>query len=225
MLAKQEPKNQLTMRTALLLAATCTLISVQAQLFDLGPADPEGFELNGLNERPTQVLSGAQGGEDNTQGGISYDPVTEVLDVNIIWGAHTDNMRGGEMGTPLSSAFTVAHIHGPAGTEGSATPLYDLTTGFSPGDSEGGRTGFIGIPVQLVDDPMGSGFTVEDQIEQLFGGQWYINVHSVDFGGGEIRGQLIAVPEPEHYAAFAGLALLGFAGFRRYKNGKVAATA
>ena len=51
-------------------------------------------------------------------------------------------------------------------------------------------------------------------------GRWYINVHSAGtYAGCEIRGQLLyVIPEPEHYAAFAGLSLLAFAGYRRFKR-------
>jgi hypothetical protein len=50
------------------------------------------------------------------------------------------------------------------------------------------------------------------------GGLWYINVHSSTFGGGEIRGQLIPVPEPQTYALVAGLSLGAFAAFRRMRQ-------
>jgi hypothetical protein len=42
----------------------------------------------------------------------------------------------------------------------------------------------------------------------LLGGETYINIHTVNFPGGEIRGFLAAVPEPSTWA----LMLLGFAG-------------
>jgi len=47
------------------------------------------------------------------------------------------------------------------------------------------------------------GFSLAQQISQLEGGLWYINIHSANFGGGEIRGQILPVPEPST------LALLG----------------
>jgi hypothetical protein len=34
------------------------------------------------------------------------------------------------------------------------------------------------------------------QLSQLDNGLWYVNIHSQAFGGGEIRGQILAVPEP-----------------------------
>jgi hypothetical protein len=42
----------------------------------------------------------------------------------------------------------------------------------------------------------------------LVAGETYLNIHTVNFGGGEIRGFLSAVPEPSTWA----MMLLGFAG-------------
>jgi hypothetical protein len=49
------------------------------------------------------------------------------------------------------------------------------------------------------------GQTLASQLNNLFAGGLYLNVHTSDFRGGEIRGQILAVPEP------GSLALLGIA--------------
>jgi len=50
------------------------------------------------------------------------------------------------------------------------------------------------------------------QLANILGGTSYINFHTVQFGGGEVRGQILVVPvpEPETYALMlAGLACIG----------------
>jgi hypothetical protein len=50
----------------------------------------------------------------------------------------------------------------------------------------------------------------------LDGGRAYLNVHTSSFPGGEIRGLLVPVPEPETYAMMlGGLGLVGWAARRR----------
>ncbi|MEO8936088.1 MAG: CHRD domain-containing protein [Burkholderiaceae bacterium] len=46
-------------------------------------------------------------------------------------------------------------------------------------------------------------------------GQSYLNIHTVSNPGGEIRGQLLVVPEPETLALLAGAILFGALGGRR----------
>ena len=51
------------------------------------------------------------------------------------------------------------------------------------------------------------------------GGMTYFNIHTVNFGGGEIRGQLSAVPLPAALPLFpTGLGALGLLGWRRKRK-------
>jgi hypothetical protein len=53
-------------------------------------------------------------------------------------------------------------------------------------------------------------------IAGLFSGSTYFNIHTSNFPGGEIRGELIATPLPAALPLFAtGLAGLGLLGWRR----------
>lgn len=70
----------------------------------------------------------------------------------------------------LSSGETVAHVHGPAPPGVSAPPLVDLSAG------------------QVSDFPIALSAA---QVQDLKNGLVYINVHSVDFPTGEIRGQFV----------------------------------
>jgi hypothetical protein len=56
-------------------------------------------------------------------------------------------------------------------------------------------------------------------IAGLDAGRGYFNVHSTAFGGGEIRGFLVRVPEPGALALIGlGLVLVAFATRRRRKD-------
>jgi hypothetical protein len=62
------------------------------------------------------------------------------------------------------------------------------------------------------DAPEGNGTTLAAQIAALTSAQAYINFHTTQFGGGEIRGQI--VPEPGSAMLALG-SLLSLAGVRR----------
>ena len=78
----------------------------------------------------------------------------------------------------LTSQVTVAHFHlGAPGVSGSVQLAIPDTT--SPS---------VGTDI-LLD---------QSQEDNLLAGDWYVNIHTDNFGGGEIRGQVLvtAVPEP-----------------------------
>lgn len=219
------------MRTALTLFAACATISTQAAIweFDLGPAIGP-FGLNGANERPVPAATPATGAEikdHDSNNFINYNTATKALELHFGWGNDPALDYGGATGTDLTAALSGIHIHGPADVNNAAGVLYDLLSlaaaatdpgeGYYNPDGDG-RSGAIDLTVQLVEGT--GGFSVAQQEAQLLGNNWYINIHSVGpFSGGEIRGQLLyVIPEPEHYAALAGAALLGFAGYRRFKK-------
>jgi hypothetical protein len=76
----------------------------------------------------------------------------------------------------LSGAATVAHIHGPALAGQNAGVVFALTP-----------------PSPFVDvvGPLSAA-----QETDLFNGLYYINVHTAEFGPGEIRGQITSCPVP-----------------------------
>jgi hypothetical protein len=110
-----------------------------------------------------------------------------------------------------------AHIHaGPAVTPTSNGPV---VWGFfgspfndnSPNDAvvTPFATGVGGTFSGKWDAPEGNGTTFADQLANILAGRAYINFHTTQFTGGEIRGNIVAVPEPESYLLLlGGLALL-----------------
>jgi hypothetical protein len=62
----------------------------------------------------------------------------------------------------------------------------------------------------------GNSTTFAAQLPNILAGRAYINFHTTQFGGGEIRGNLVAVPEPATYALLlAGLAVVAGVARRR----------
>jgi plastocyanin len=79
----------------------------------------------------------------------------------------------------LTTNSTAAHIHGPATAQQSTGVMID----FAPFHTVGSTNGTISGSVVLT----------ATQKAHILAGRTYVNVHSVLFGGGEIRGQLMPV--------------------------------
>ena len=104
----------------------------------------------------------------------------------------------------LSSNALAAHFHGPG----------------LPNQNSG-----VQVPIDFTINPTsGSALISAVQATELLAGLWYINIHTAQFGGGEIRGQVIrgqvaSVPAP----ATISLLLLSMIGifFSRKKHSKL----
>lgn len=126
----------------------------------------------------------------------------------------------------VNDNLTNAHIH----------------VGALPGFNAPVRWGFFGSPQNNIDPSDGmftpfasgvggtfsgtwnategnGGTTFATNLPLILAGQAYINFHTVQFAGGEIRGQLTVVPEPATVLlTAAGIALLGLVQVRRRRN-------
>lgn len=85
-------------------------------------------------------------------------------------------------------------------------------------------TGVGGTFSSVWDLPEGNGGTnLTSNLPSILAGQSYLNFHTVQFGGGEVRGQILYVPEPSTLVLL-GTATLGLAGWVRYRRKEAAAT-
>jgi hypothetical protein len=111
----------------------------------------------------------------------------------------------------LTAPATAAHIHCCV-PPGATAPVVLPFTGF-PALTTGTYSNRFSIPAQLT-----GGISYQAFLTGLESGQAYVNIHNVNFPGGEIRGWLTAaaapVPEPATFGLGA-LALIGMAALRR----------
>ena len=138
------------------------------------------FPISGDQEVPP-VMTDAFG-----MGTITYDSGSQTFDIDVfIENLPLDDLLGvGPNSTPI-------HLHNaPAGSNGGIA--IDVGNFASFMEDSGG------IRLVGTDLPIGS---FEDE---LFNAGLYVNVHTVNVGSGEVRGQVIPAP--------ASAALLGFAG-------------
>jgi len=78
----------------------------------------------------------------------------------------------------------------------------------------------LGIPGPWSSPETGSGIPLNaTQEANLLAGNWYVNVHTTNFGSGEIRGQVNVAPVPEPSPYVLSIAsVAGLLAFRRRRH-------
>jgi CHRD domain len=144
--------------------------------FQLSPPGTDvAVGLSPSNEVPASATSSGSGGE--ISGGISFDTGTSVLHLAVGYGSSAGFHN-------LTGPATAMHIHGTAGAGTNASVLVSLVPyNFPASNPTNGGVIFGDIPWPTNDTAA------------LLAGLNYLNIHTTDYPGGEIRGQLIAVNE------------------------------
>lgn len=181
------------------LLAISSLVPAQAAVIAFQLEGKGGIGLLASNEN--QAVNGAFGSGGEVGAGITYDDVTNVLTINVAWGIANGF-------TNLTGNATAGHIHGPtpASGVGSFTQNIGVLFGLDSGptwNNSASAGGVFGRTITLT----------ETQEGQLLAGRYYINVHTTTNAPGEIRGNLVVVPETSTSVLAA--AALGLLTLRR----------
>jgi len=188
--------------TCISLLSLALVSSSQAATVEFDLLGKAGSGLLPGNENHVPTGDTGKGGEFGA--GISYDTTSNVLAINIRWGGEFIGFEN------LTGNATAGHIHGPTASGGTgsftqnASVKYGLDSlmGWDNDAFAGGFQGTVNI--------------LEADEAALLNGQFYINVHTSMNIGGEIRGNLVAVPEPGTMALVAaGLGVLAMSARRR----------
>jgi CHRD domain/PEP-CTERM motif len=185
--------------------------------------------LADANENPPTVPTTAAG----TPRPASFGTASFVIDDAMTSMTYTATIFNidvtGSQTADTNDNLTNAHIHaGPAVTPTTNGPVVWGFFGMPFNDNAPNdevftpfATGVGGTFSGKWDLAEGNATTFAAQLANILAGQAYINFHTVQFGGGEIRGNLVvAVPEPETYALLlAGLAVVTGVARRRGRAG------
>lgn len=187
------------------------IFPANAAIIDFDLLGQGGSGLLPSNEVPTiSSIGNGTGGEIDS--GITYDTDLNRLSINVGWGSaqgFTDlssNVGISSLGFPIGHIHIVTNPNDPFNSAGpvvfdlgnNSQPITFITNGLS-----GSITGFINL--------------TDEQETTLFDSNYYINIHTINNPGGEIRGNLVPVPEPLTMLGAATVAGFG-AFFKRRIN-------
>jgi hypothetical protein len=179
------------MKFILPIAAAATFVTAQAQAATLFKSAP----LSGANELVPNPSTATGGGT------LLLSADQNTVNIFLSWAGLTGPAVGAHVhccALPGANGPVAIDFGPPSVATGSLTRTYDLTVASTysndfrtanGGTAASARTAFL---------------------NGLFGGRAYYNVHTARYPGGEIRGQLAAVPEPATWGMMiAGFGIVG----------------
>lgn len=165
--------------------------------------------LSGLNESPANTSPGTGNGT------VTFDTAAHTMRVEVTFSGLVGNVSNSHLhcctaapGAATAGVATVTPsftLFPAGGTSGTYDHTFDMTA-----TSGSWNNAYVTV----------NGGTPTTAFSALTAGaaagKSYLNIHTSAFGGGEIRGFLAPVPEPETYALMlGGLGLIGWAAKRR----------
>ena len=180
-------------------------------------ATPITFEANltGANENPAVPSPGTGHAE------VVLDAAAHTIQINVTFSGLTSNTVAAHIHCCLPSPLSPANV-------GVATTV-PAFPGFPLGVTAGSyKSAVFDLTQPLIYNPafvtLQGGLLPQAEAAFVAGiqnAETYLNIHTVNFGGGEIRGILQAVPESSTLL-LAGTALVGLVGYGERRRRKVA---
>ena len=206
------------LRTTLLVSAFALLIATAGYANTILVANLTNSQEN----PPTNPTLSAGGARPASFGTATFDLNDAMTAMTFTATIFNIDITGSQT-SDVNDDLTAAHIHaGPLVTPTTNGPVVWGFFGSPFNDNNPNdaivtpfSTGVGGTFSGKWDLPEGNNTTLDAQLGNLLSGHAYINFHTVQFGGGEIRGAIQLVPEPATATgmllAIGAIAIIGFA--------------
>jgi len=206
------------LRTTLLVSAFALLIATAGYANTILVANLTNSQEN----PPTNPTLSAGGARPASFGTATFDLNDAMTAMTFTATIFNIDITGSQT-SDVNDDLTAAHIHaGPLVTPTTNGPVVWGFFGAPFNDNNPNdaivtpfSTGVGGTFSGKWDLPEGNNTTLDAQLGNLLSGHAYINFHTVQFGGGEIRGAIQLVPEPATATgmllAIGAIAIIGFA--------------